>query len=215
MIPERLQENLVVLRESITQFKYTGCLWSSSKYAARALTHQLKEDRKPMRILEVGPGAGPVTVEILDRMQVGDSLTICEINPNFMAILKKRLQNDEGYIRHADRVEFFTGPVQDLPEDQQFDIIVCALPFLNFDLTTVKEIFAKFRRLCTESGEMNYFEYMGLRNLSKVISPPKRKMRMNEIDGYISEIQKANQIGCRKVWKNLLPINVYTLDLAA
>jgi len=40
----------------------------------------LRKPRGPSRILEVGPGTGPVTKKILDHLQPGDQFDAVEIN---------------------------------------------------------------------------------------------------------------------------------------
>src|SRR5262245_28734173 len=132
-----LREAWVFLREGFLNFRHTGTFCATSKWAAKALTNPLREERGPQMILELGPGTGSVTVEILRDMIPGDCLTICEINPRFMEALKRRLATNEHFLLHKDNITFFSGPVQDLPEDGRYDVIVSSLPFLNFDVDTV------------------------------------------------------------------------------
>ena len=175
------------------------------------MLRQISGPRKPMRILEVGAGTGAVTTRILEKMIDGDVLVICELNPRFMELLKEKLELDPNYQRHKARVEFFQGYVQDLSEEKPFDTLVCALPFLNFDLSTVKDIFSKFKRLSHEGTLMTYYEYIGLRKLGKVAAVP----RIEEIDGFFRALHAKQRLGLEKVWLNVLPINIYTVRLAA
>ena len=82
-----IKQNLVFLREFLLEFKTTGACFPTSKWAAQALIKPLRDTkRKPMRILELGPGTGSVTLPILRELREGDTLTICEINPRFMKV---------------------------------------------------------------------------------------------------------------------------------
>jgi len=98
-----MKDNLVVLREFFSEFKSTGTICPSSKWAARALANPLHEFSAPKHILEVGAGTGSVTVQILRKMNVNDELTVCELNPRFIKQLKKKLCKDFCYQIHKDR----------------------------------------------------------------------------------------------------------------
>jgi phosphatidylethanolamine/phosphatidyl-N-methylethanolamine N-methyltransferase len=209
-----IREAFVFLREGVLNFRYTGTICATSSWAAKALVNPLREARSPQRILELGPGTGSVTVEILKDMIPGDKLTICEINPRFMDALKRRLEENSDFQERKEDVEFFCGPVQDLPEKGTYDVIVCALPFLNFEIETVREIFQKLHRMSTDETVMTYYEYIGLRRVSKVVSSPERKQRILEIDSFFKDKHARDKIGHERVWLNFLPINIYTLRLA-
>ncbi|MBX7136590.1 MAG: methyltransferase domain-containing protein [Oligoflexia bacterium] len=211
-----IKDNLVFLREFITEFKSTGTFFPSSKWAAKALAKPvLAKEREPLNILEAGPGSGPVTVHILKHMDDRDSLTVCEINPRFMKALKEKLSKNADYQRHKERVTFFEGAVQDLPEERTFDAIICAIPFLNLERPMVEEIFEKLRRLSNDKTLMTYFEYIGLRNIGLLASLPERKRRIQELDLFLKKMLNEHRIARERVWLNVLPIDIYTLQLAA
>ena len=210
-----IKDNLVFLREFVKEFQTTGSVFPTSRWAAKALTSPMMRIRSPQHILEHGPGTGSVTVKILKRMNDGDKLTICEINPRFMASLQKKLAKNEDYLRHRDRIDFFLGPMQELPEVAKYDVIVCAIPFLNFDRDTVREMFTKLKKLVKDNTIMTYYEYIGLRAIGKSVAPPITKRRMRELDSFFGEISKSHGMRRERVWLNVLPINIYTLKFAA
>ena len=78
------------LRECRHHFQDTGALLPSSPFLARALVAELRKPRGPARILEVGPGTGAVTAQILRHMQLGDHLDAVELNGHFVALLQRR-----------------------------------------------------------------------------------------------------------------------------
>lgn len=213
VLSDMIKENIVFFREFISEFKYTGTMFPTSKWAARAMVVPLRgrKERSPLNILELGPGTGSVTVRILENMGDRDTLSVCEINPRFMEALRDSLADNPHYLRHRDRISFYTCPVQEMPEDQNYDVIVCALPFLNFDLGTVEEIFAKLKRMSNEETVMTYYEYIGLRKAGLMMSSPKRKERLQQIDSFFDGVFESHLKGRKKVWANLLPINVYML----
>lgn len=210
-----IKDNLVFLREFLTEFQKTGSIFPTSRWAAEALTNPIDKPRPSQNILELGPGTGSVTVQVLEKMVEGDHLTICEINPRFMKALKKKLAKNELFQRHQKRIRFFEGPAQDLPEDIRYDVIVCAIPFLNLDVAAVHEIFEKLRKIGKENAVMTYYEYIGLRSLSKSVASKQTKQRMRELDDYLHTVTDEWCMGRKRVWLNLLPINIYTLQFAA
>lgn len=203
-------------KEGFVAFHHTGSFFPTSKWAAKELTTPLRLSKHipGRKILELGPGTGSVTVKILSEMTESDELTICEINHRFMEALQEILAENLDFQRHKERVRFLCCPAQGLPEDRKYDIIVCALPFLNFNLRTVREIFEKIKILSTEHTVMTYYEYMGLKTLNKAISPRQRRIRILKVDSYFRKVA-PRRIAQRHVWLNLLPINVYTLKVAA
>jgi phosphatidylethanolamine/phosphatidyl-N-methylethanolamine N-methyltransferase len=211
-----LKENLVFLREFLLEFKTTGAFFPTSKWAAQALINPMRQPgRSPKNILELGPGTGSVTLPIIRELQEGDRLTICEINPRFMKALKEKLEGCPYYQRHRDRVFFFEGAAQDLPEGTIYDIIVCALPFVNFDLETVEAIFSKLRKISTAETLMTYYEYMGMRKLNEKISSREQRDRVAKVNGFMKESGTLSHLHRERVWLNLLPINIYTVKPAA
>ncbi len=211
-----LKENLVFLREFLLEFKTTGACFPTSRWAAQALITPLRDPtRKPKKILELGPGTGSVTLPIIRELKKGDMLTICEINPRFMKALKDKLELDEHYRRVRDQVFFFEGAAQDLPSDVCYDIIVCALPFVNFDLDTVQAIFTKLREVSSPDTLMTYYEYIGLRKFNEAVSAPERRERMAEVSTYLKKSGSLSYLNRERVWLNLLPINIYTVKPSA
>ena len=209
------KDNLLFIREAFAEFEHTGAIFPTSRWAAQALSKPLENRTAPMKILELGPGQGSVTVKILERMMDGDELLICEINPRLMRVLKTRLRKMPVYRKRESQIRFFCGPAQDLPTETKFNVIVCALPFLNFDLKTVEDIFSKIKKICAQRSVMTYYEFIGIRPLSIVFSPPQRRRRMQALDSFFEKFSKQHDIDTRPVWLNVLPIHVYNVQLAA
>jgi phosphatidylethanolamine/phosphatidyl-N-methylethanolamine N-methyltransferase len=211
-----IKENLVFLREFLLEFKTTGACFPTSKWAANALITPLREpNRKPKRILELGPGTGSVTIPLINEMREGDLLTICEINPRFMKALKETLEREEAFRVKRNQIEFFEGAAQNIPLGAPYDVIVCALPFLNFDLETVQQIFARLRLVSTPDTLMTYYEYIGARKFNQTLGAQSRKDRISQVNGFLRESGAVCNIDCTKVWLNLFPINIYTVKPAA
>lgn len=211
-----LKENLVFLREFLLEFKTTGACFPTSRWAAQVLINPLRaSNRGAKNILELGPGTGSVTLPLLKELKPGDHLTICEINPRFMKILKDTLEAEEDFQRVKNQVSFFLGAAQDLPSDRVYDIIVCALPFVNFDLETVQSIFSKLREISTPNTLMTYYEYIGVRKFNETIGAPDRRDRIAQVHDYLKQSGYISYLKRERVWLNLFPINIYTVRPAA
>ncbi|RIL02191.1 MAG: hypothetical protein DCC75_13355 [Proteobacteria bacterium] len=207
------KDNIVFIKEFLREFQATGTAFPTSKWAAKALTSPInqRKERPHLKILELGPGTGAVTLRILERMHPGDELTLCEINPRFMEVIKEKIQESPLALPHLANINYHCCPVQELPENDKFDVIICAIPFLNLERSTVEEIFAKLKNISSSETIMTYYEYIGLRSVGKVVSPPKRKKRIRELDLFFRGLFSTHLSFKTRIWLNLLPINIYVL----
>lgn len=209
-----IHDRLLFLKEGVTAFTTTGSVAPSSRWAARELTSAVRSAPRPCRILEAGPGTGPVSIQILKEMREGDSLTLCEINPRFMEILKARLQRRRDYKQHEPRISYFLGPVQNLPE-VEYDRIVCGIPFYNLRATLVAEIFNKFESLSHSNTELTFFSYVGIREISRVAPIPKVRERIKQVSEFFDALEERFPVSKHIVWANLTPICVYNVKIGA
>lgn len=206
-----IRDNVVFLKQCLCDFQSTGALCRSSKRAAHGLTEPLRQiSRKPYKILELGPGTGAITEKILEDMIPGDQFHTCEINPEFMIALKKRLLSLPTYQRHKERVEFLLCPAQEIPTECKYDLVVGCLPFLNFDLTTVIEIFEHIKKLSHEETIMTYFEYTGIRTTGRYLSK-----RLRAVNDYLAEVYNNHRVAHKRVLFNLFPMNIHYLKIGA
>src|SRR4051794_41539816 len=98
-------------REFRRAYRTTGSILPSGRFLALALVSEMRKRRPPRRILEVGPGSGAVTAEILRYLRPGDQLDIVEINENFVALLRRRFAQEALFQRHAHQVKLMHCPL--------------------------------------------------------------------------------------------------------
>lgn len=154
---------LAFITQAIRNYHHTGAVAPSSPALAKAMTASLRKHTGPKRMLEVGPGTGPFTREMLNAMRDGDELHIVEINPLFAQRLQKTLV-DPFSRKHAARfVQISCQPIETAEVKGPFDFIVCGLPFNNFPPTLVRQIFRRMLDLLAVEGELSYFEYAAVR----------------------------------------------------
>lgn len=171
----------VFFRQYVSNFQSTGSISPSTKALARALCRYVEPGESRRRVLEVGPGTGAVTSQLVTRLGPRDQLDLVELNPVFVQHLQKRFQSEPAFQRVQDRVRIITAAVQDLPRNEPYDLIVSGLPLNNFSVETVEEILSGLRDLVAPSGVVSFFEYIGIRKVRGVISLKSGRERLRGI----------------------------------
>ena len=176
---------LQFLREAIRDFRTTGAVLPSSPLLARAMVRSLAAAESPRRILEVGPGTGPFTREILRHLRDGDVYDIVEINPAFCEQLERTMLVPYRARSAGARVALHRSPIEDASVDGDYDFVVCGLPFNNFPPMLVRSIFRRILALMRTGGELAYFEYAGIRAIKAPLvgSEGRRKIRGHTLIG--------------------------------
>jgi phospholipid N-methyltransferase len=174
-------------------FGQIGAMIPSSTMLGRAMVKSLREAHRPASILEVGPGTGPITRQILRAMGLQDRLTICEINPRFMRQLEEKLEKDPYFRTHRGRTSFFLGPIQEFPvrhPEQKFDFIISSLPFSNFTPSEVEDILQQYRALLNPGGRLSFVEYVGIRKLRALFSSKERRRKVKAVDDVVDGLRR-------------------------
>src|SRR4051812_2220950 len=132
---QRLADYRVFWRQFRQAYNSTGAVLPSGRGLAVALSRFVRDGENTpsaeqngtangRRILEVGPGTGAVTIQIIADMRANDRLVLVERNEQFVAHLRERLLEIPAAQAAADRISLVHTPVEDLPDDQPFDVIV-------------------------------------------------------------------------------------------
>jgi len=202
-------------RESRRHFRNTGALLPSSRFLARALASPLAATRPPYRILEVGPGTGSVTREILRLLQPGDRLDCVELNEHFVQRLKLCLRHDPRFIPYQGQVHVIHSPVEDLPGEALYDHIISGLPLNNFPVGLVREIFKAYSRLLKPGGVLSYFEYVLIRQIKTPFAGRRERRRLYRVGRLVGKYIRAYQVRRQQVLMNVPPAIVRHLHLNA
>jgi phospholipid N-methyltransferase len=201
------------LRECRRQFRSTGALLPSSRFLARALVSELRKPRETARILEVGPGTGSVTKEILRHLHPDDRLDLVEINPRFIALLQERFEKEWQFRFYRDQAQIIHSPVEELPGEGLYDFIVSGLPLNNFPVSQVRSIFRAYDRLLKPGGTLTYYEYSFIRVLKTPFVGRRERRRLlcvgRLVGGYIRNFQIRRQ----RILINFPPATVRHLRL--
>jgi phosphatidylethanolamine/phosphatidyl-N-methylethanolamine N-methyltransferase len=123
------EEELQFLRGLIASPRGVGAIAPSSPALARAVAAQVDPDRNGP-VLELGPGTGAITKEILERGIAPERLTLIEYDPAFVKLLAERFTDVR--VLKGDGFEFERTIGNHAAED--YAAIVSGMPLLNFPL---------------------------------------------------------------------------------
>ncbi len=187
------------------QCRNTGSILPSSRNLARALVAQMQQTAGPRRILEVGPGSGAVTAEILGNLRPDDRLDIVEINENFVALLRRRFADEPLFRQHTEQVNLRHAPLQDWPGTGGYDFLISGLPLNNFPLALVREIFVSYQRLLKPAGVLSYFEYLWIRTLKTPFVSRRTRRHLHVLGRFLGRRIRAYQFAQQRVLCNVPP----------
>ncbi|MFW6157315.1 MAG: class I SAM-dependent methyltransferase [Balneolaceae bacterium] len=179
----------------IRDLKKVGAIVPSSKFLVKDMAGQLRQDlkdhpRDALRILELGPGTGPLTKELAHSLRPQDTLDVVEINRHFSNIIEKKYSRANVHIHHADILNFDSA--------DQYDYIYSSLPYEIMPEEISKKIWMKKLQLCKENAYICYFKYVSFRKFK------------SDFEEEIVERYKCNK---KIVFRNIPPARLFTLEI--
>lgn len=152
--PKKPQENLLFLKRLIQNPRALGAVMPSSKSLAREMARHVLQDT-PGYIVELGPGTGPVTHELMKRVHDPKRLILVELDLELYAYIKSRFPHVRvvhGDARHLSEV---------LPAEVvgHVDCIVSGIPMVNLPLKVQSEIVSSCLDVMADQGKILQFSY--------------------------------------------------------
>lgn len=184
-----------------------GAILPSSKYLSKKITKDLRStqnatDTIARRILEVGPGTGIFTREIVRNLKANDQLDLVEYEAKFCDILRNRFGHLPNVrIHHVSIIDF-------KPTHDKYDYIISGLPLNAFEVKKVERIYDTFKLLIKEGGTLSYFEYIGLPKIKKLFVTDEEKENIKNVLEIKKKFFKENQGTAERVWLNAPPARV-------
>ena len=204
-------DQIAFLQQLRREFEATGAVAPSSRFLARAITKPLEHRDGPARILEIGPGTGAVTRQIVQRLRPDDRLDLVELNGGFVEILQQKFRDDPVFQAAADRAKIHMCAVQDFEADGQYDFIISGLPLNNFPAELVREIFDVCFGLLEPNGILSYFEYMFVRRFRRVLSRGSERARLTALEEILDARLQQHRFRTNGVLANIPPAWVHHL----
>ncbi|QDT51050.1 class I SAM-dependent methyltransferase [Symmachiella dynata] len=192
-------------REFRSRFETTGAVAPSGRFLAGALSGPLKKHDGPVRVLEVGPGTGAVTRQIVKHLKPGDRFDLVELNENFVESLNRLFSEEDLFRAVAEFSEVHLCPLQEFEASEPFDFIISGLPLNNFPAALVEEIFESYWRLLAPGGTLSYFEYMYVRPVRRLVSKSDEKQRLTDLDKILGTHLENHRIARDWVFVNAPP----------
>ncbi|QDQ02011.1 methyltransferase domain-containing protein [Lysinibacillus fusiformis] len=177
---------ITFLNEFIKHPKNTGAISPSSKILAKKMVESINCEEAQC-IVELGPGTGSFTKEIMKRKGQQTKLVLIENNEVFSTALEKKYQDDSNVIVIHGSAEHLRAYLKSL-HIKKIDYILSGLPFTSLEPALSSRILNNVNESLEEDGEFITFQYSLVRK---------------------SFIQKFfNDISLKKVWVNLPPAYV-------
>jgi phospholipid N-methyltransferase len=208
-----LHDYRLFFREYLRHFHNTGAIAPSSRWLAAALARYVQPGENPLRILEVGPGTGAVTRRIVPRLGPDDSLDLVELNDRFVERLQSRFASDPVFAAVADRARIIHRPIEELPAEARYDVIISGLPLNNFSVAAVERILNVLAGLLAPGGTLSFFEYIAVRPARALVSGKADRRRLRGIAAALAETLRRGEFRRECVWPNLPPAWVHHLRL--
>jgi phospholipid N-methyltransferase len=206
----RFAECRLFFSEFRQNFHTTGAILPSGRRLANALARFVAQPtEKPRKILEVGPGTGAVTRHIISAMSPHDTLDLVELNDAFVRRLNERFQTEPHFQAVADRAHVWHCPVQDLPTDSKYDVIVSGLPLNNFSVELVESLLNTLTGLMVPGGTLSFFEYIAVRSARTLVSGKAQRERLQGIGKAMHKVLDSHEIRRDAVWLNVPPAWVH------
>jgi phospholipid N-methyltransferase len=207
-------QHSLFFKQFLTNYRTTGAILPSGRFLAAALSRFVGDGHPGhRRILEVGPGTGSVTRRIVQAMKPDDRLDLVELNESFVQCLRGRFQSDEVFRPLADRTRVLHCPVQQLPRQRTYDLIISGLPLNNFSVAEVEEILEALSGLLKPGGTLSFFEYMAIRRLRALVSGPAERTRLRGVGEALGTLLRGHEIRRDWIWPNVPPAWVHHVRL--
>ena len=207
----RIAECRIFLAEFRRNFRTTGAVLPSGRRLSNALAHFVRDGSSagPRRILEVGPGTGAVTRQLVRHLRPGDRLDMVELNRSFVDCLNDRFRTDAAFQPAAGRARVLHCPVEDLPSDAPYDVIVSGLPLNNFAVAEVEHLLGILQRLAAPRATLSFFEYMAIRGFKATVSGRAERTRLRGIAQAVGRLLEDYEIRRDWIWPNVPPAWVH------
>lgn len=148
---------ITFVTEFIKDPKNIGAIAPSSKILAKKMVDTINFEEAKY-IVELGPGTGSFTREIMKRKKKHTTLILIEINEVFFKDLQKQFEDDSSvFVVHgsAENIQVY---IEELNIDK-IDYVLSGLPFTSLPAEVSSRILSNVMEALQEHGEFITFQY--------------------------------------------------------
>jgi phosphatidylethanolamine/phosphatidyl-N-methylethanolamine N-methyltransferase len=143
--------------EFIRERKTVGAVLPSSKFLAAKMLKGI-DFSKDLNIVELGPGTGIFTKEIIKKMSPESNLISIELNNSFYNQLTHRFKNNHGFTPVLGSADNISNIIKEL-NLVTVDIIISSLPLAVIPLRVKAGIFREVNKVLKKDGSYIQFQY--------------------------------------------------------
>ncbi|MCX6753106.1 MAG: SAM-dependent methyltransferase [Candidatus Nomurabacteria bacterium] len=180
------------IKQTIKNPQINGAVAPSSKKLALLIVKEANLNTSKT-IVEIGPGNGIFTGEILKRIKKKNKFFVIEINDFFVNELKNKYPDLLIFHDTAENIDKCLKTI----DQKKCDRVISGLPWTAFDEKMQKDIITKIYNSLEIGGMFLTFSYFPLNNL------PDGKNFKNILESFFKEVKKT------KVVSNFPPAFVY------
>ncbi|MFM7668694.1 MAG: class I SAM-dependent methyltransferase [Bacteroidota bacterium] len=144
------------LKEFIRENKTVGSLTPSSRFLASKMLENIDYSKIKV-IVELGPGTGVFTREIVKKLPEDVFFLVFELNEEFYLQLKDEFNQPNVVVIH-DSAHLILNYLKEY-NFENADIIISSLPFANFDESLRSSILSKVYETLVQDGKLIQFQY--------------------------------------------------------
>lgn len=192
-------------KEFRATFETTGAVLPSSRFLARAITRHARSVDGPKRLLEVGPGTGAFTDQLIRHLKPTDEFVVVELNDRFVGTLRHRLETEPAWKEKRSQVRLIHDTIEALDATEKFDAVVCGLPFNNFDPSLVEQLVGKMIGHVSPGGTFSFFEYLAIRKLKAPFVGKVERERLAAVADVLGGYLMKHRIASDRVIRNVPP----------
>ncbi len=131
------------------------------------------------------------------------------MNDRFVERLRERFQREPAFQAVGERCRVLHQPVEKVPADEPYDLLISGLPLNNFSVESVEQILDTFARLVRPGGTLSFFEYIAVRPARAMISGGAERTRLRGIGQALERLLAAGEIRRDWIWPNVPPAWVH------
>lgn len=185
--------SLVLIKQFLKNPATTGTVWPSSPSLCKAMIADIDIDRADT-VVELGPGTGVITKEILNTIQQQTNFFAIELNQDLCNKLKQKMPEVKVFQDSASNL----GNILKQEGLDHVDCVISGLPWASLPDRVQEDILSAVLEYLPEGGFFTTFAY-----LQGMLLPAARKFRAR-LNQHFSSVRKS-----RIVWDNMPPAFVY------